>query len=305
MLSVRRALVTITRSEPSLDRAIVELLACPNCHAPLTPEKGVLRCTARQCQRVVPISDGIVMAAERTHGSFFDDAYEIMCCGSQQSGIRCMCYSKQTKWLDSQLRDLSSGGGVVLDVGCGPLLPYQRSERYFLIGVDTSVESIKRNGEVDLRVFGSAARLPLRNASVDVIVCFYSIHHMVGRLVSENKTLVLRAFSEFSRVLKPGGRVYVFEVSPWWPVFIVQLAVWNIARRLRPRLDMFFWRGSTLRDVSLECLPSGTQFREREFKAPPWITFPFIFTWPGFRLPRFFYPFRAYVYEWRIPPEGR
>ena len=278
------------------------ILACPDCRSPLGVGDGFLRCTKGGCDRVVRIVDNVfVLEEERLQTSFFDCTHELMSKTINQRGTRCMCYSQQTKWLDLQLDALSSGERVVVDVGCGPSLPYKRSERHYLVGVDLSFESVRRNNEVDLRVFGSATRLPFRDSSVDAIVCFYLLHHLVGRSVRENYLNLERAFSEFARVLKPGGCVYGFEVTPLWPAFFLQRLMWNTVRRVYPQLDMFFWSGQALRILSLGRMPKGTELRRREFKSSPWITFPFVFAWPGLRLPRMMFPFRAYVYEWRTP----
>ncbi len=51
---------------------------------------------------------------------------------------------------------------------------------------------------------GSAERLPLADASADFIVMGYALRHI---------TDLTAAFAEFHRVLKPGGRVLVLEIS--------------------------------------------------------------------------------------------
>ncbi len=282
-----------------MEKATAQMLACPDCHAALMLDEGTLRCTKQSCGRVLVLSDDVVMVDERIHVSFFDCVVEVM--SNRDPGTRRVFYAQQAKWLESRLAEFP-GRTVVVDVGCGPKLPYRRSREYFLIGVDPSFESIRRNDEVDLRVFGYAARLPLRNGSVDVLVCFYSLHHMVGDSVSDNQLCVQRAFSEFGRVLKPGGHVYAYENSPPWPVDLLQRAVWNVAKSVFPhQLDMFFWSARALRDVSLKCLPSGTELRRREFKGSPWVIFPFVCAWTRLKLPRLLYPLRTYVYEWTIP----
>jgi SAM-dependent methyltransferase len=190
---------------------------------------------------------------------------------------------------------------VVVDVGCGPRLPYSRSRQYFLVGVDASFESVRLNRAVDLRIFGSASCLPFKDCSVDVVLCFYLLHHLIGHRVPENYALLEGAFREFGRVLRPGGSIYAFEVNPVHPFFAVQTALWYIARRLWKRLDMFFWSVRAIRRISLKVLPAGTELLQQEFHCPFWVMFPFVFAWPGFQLPRGLYPFRAHAFEWRVP----
>jgi len=265
-------------------------------------EGEVLRCKNSGCGRALKVIDGVVLAEEHQRSSFFDDSHAQMSMTTQQRGTRCMCYSQQTKWVDMRLGDLRPGDRVVVDVGCGPRLPYRRSTRYFLVGVDASLESVRLNGEVDLRIFGSSSRLPFRDRSVDAIVCFYLLHHLVGHCVRENYANLEATFREFGRVLRPGGCIYGIEVSPLPPFFWIQRAVWGIIRRIYPKLDMFFWSTHAMDEVSLRSLPLGTHMLRKVFHCPFWVTFPFVFAWPRLQFPRCLYPFRAYVYEWQIPP---
>ena len=55
--------------------------------------------------------------------SFFDDKHAVMEHGSAEPGVRRCCYAEQATAIESVIP-----GGVVVDVGCGPALPYRRSE---------------------------------------------------------------------------------------------------------------------------------------------------------------------------------
>ena len=101
-------------------------------------------------------------------------------------------------------------GGAVLDVGTGPgvLLAEiaQRRPDVRLTGVDPSpdmVTAAERNlgrlgDRATVRV-GSAAELPLPDASFDLIVSSFSLHHWEDPAA---------AVPELARVLRPGGRLY-------------------------------------------------------------------------------------------------
>jgi SAM-dependent methyltransferase len=293
--------VTAVRAGENLQYAGHNLLACPKCHSPVETVGEAFQCTNRGCGYTLRLFGGVVLAKERLQESFFDGTHRKMSATTQLSGTRRMCYTQQTDWIDRQLGNLPPGEGVILDVGCGPRLPYARSDRYFLVGVDASLESVRLNEEVDLRVFGSSSGLPVRDASVDAIVCFYLLHHLVGGGVSEHYRNLEETFREFGRVLKPGGRLYAVEVSPIRPFFEIQRAAWGLVRRLYSRLDMFFWSTRAMREVSLRSLPAGTRLLQQEFHCPFWVMFPFVFAWPHFQLPRCLFPFRAYVYEWCLP----
>ena len=237
-----------------------------------------------------------MLQAEAEHGSEFDAAFEIMQQASAHPGVRRLCYAQQTASLEASVAPSS----VLLDVGCGPALPYRRDPRWFVIGLERSFESLRRNTEVDLRVHGTATALPLADRSVDAIVCFYSIHHMVGATVAQNGALVAAAFREFGRVLKPHGELFVFELAPLWPVWQLERALWNRVRRAHPAMNMFFWSTPSLRQIADANLPEGTRHERRRYTVPPWIVFPPIFTLPRFVAPRLLYPFLLYLYHWRL-----
>jgi len=278
-----------------------QLLACPLCHSPVRAADEAFQCTDSRCGYTMRISRGVVLAQERHKESFFDGTHRQMSLSTQQCGTRRMCYVQQADWINRRLSKLLPGDRVVVDVGCGPRLPYSRSDRYFLVGVDVSLESIQLNAEVDLRIFASSLGLPLKDKSVDAIVCFYLLHHLVGGSVREHYRNLEDTFKEFGRVLKPAGCLYGVEVSPIPPLFWIQRVTWGIVRRLYPRLDMFFWSTQAMQEVSQKSLPAGTSLLEQEFHCPFWVMFPFVFAWPQFQLPRCFFPFRAYVYEWCLP----
>jgi SAM-dependent methyltransferase len=96
---------------------------------------------------------------------------------------------------------------VVLDVGCGQGKSFRALIEHFapqrLIGVDadekclrlSQVEAERENASVQIRR-GDLAALSLADASVDLVFCHQTFHHL---------TQQERALSEFYRVLKPGG----------------------------------------------------------------------------------------------------
>ena len=107
-------------------------------------------------------------------------------------------------------------GARVLDVGCGP---GHRSIRLAdqdleVIGVDLDPEMIERAqanaaGSDGTRrpsfVVGDVAALPFPDASFDVAVSTFSIHHW-----AEPAT----GLAEIGRVLRPGGRAQIWDLKP-------------------------------------------------------------------------------------------
>ncbi|MCD6078627.1 MAG: SAM-dependent methyltransferase protein [Ramlibacter sp.] len=104
--------------------------------------------------------------------------------------------------------------GVVVDVGCGsgyslPKLAQRFSPRD-LVGVDIDPQMLRaaraeadRAGIQPRLVEASSTRMPLEDASVDLLFCHQTFHHLVEQE---------EALAEFLRVLKPGG-VLLFAES--------------------------------------------------------------------------------------------
>lgn len=101
--------------------------------------------------------------------------------------------------------------GVALDLGCGTGVMLDHLGRRFprVLGLDLSQEMLEgfdltrlRAGLTVSLLRGDMAALPLRTASVDVIVCRSALHHM------DDEAGVLR---EIARVLRPDGRLVLGE----------------------------------------------------------------------------------------------
>jgi SAM-dependent methyltransferase len=97
--------------------------------------------------------------------------------------------------------------GLWLDIGCGAGT-YSRllnSEGHSVIGMDYAVPSLQkaqgRQGSTDIQwAAAEIQQLPLRDASVDGILCF----GVMQALASPNPAL-----AELSRVIKPGGELWI------------------------------------------------------------------------------------------------
>lgn len=106
---------------------------------------------------------------------------------------------------------------IVLDAGCG-----NGSFRYswkqqvqFLVGCDLT-EGLPRNSNINAGVFADLARLPFASESFDVIFSHYVMEH-VGKPRD--------VFSEFARVLKPGGKLIILTPSKYHYVALLGRAL--------------------------------------------------------------------------------
>ncbi|EPM67686.1 hypothetical protein A584_20608 [Pseudomonas syringae pv. theae ICMP 3923] len=102
---------------------------------------------------------------------------------------------------------------VLLDAGCGQGKSFQHLSKVFapskLIGVDADPDSLEMSRQeaqalgIDVELIGSdCAALQLSDASVDVLFCHQTFHHLVEQE---------QALAEFYRVLKPGGYLLFAE----------------------------------------------------------------------------------------------
>nr|WP_253912089.1 class I SAM-dependent methyltransferase [Pseudomonas sp. CVAP\ len=102
---------------------------------------------------------------------------------------------------------------VLLDAGCGQGKSFQYLHQVFapqrLIGLDADPHSLMLSGEeaqrqnIDVELIGSdCATLKLPDASVDLLFCHQTFHHLVEQE---------QALAEFYRVLKPGGYLMFAE----------------------------------------------------------------------------------------------
>ena len=275
---------------------VVRLLVCPRCHSQFSLEGEELRCQNATCGFVGLLNQEVVVLGDPSAISFFDDRHAVMTEGNSAEGVRCLCYERQAGVVES----LFKPGMVVLDIGCGPTLPYKKPTGTYVIGLEASYESIRVNREVDMRVYGSALEAPLSDQSVDLVLAYYAVHHITGTSVEQNRQNLARALKELGRVVKPGGELAIFEVSPWPLVWHAERLLWDTARRvLGPKLDMCFYPAHVYEGVGRRTLPQA-QFSVQGFQTSMLSTFPPAFSLPWLQVPRFMYPFDVNLYRWRF-----
>ena len=106
---------------------------------------------------------------------------------------------------------LSLKGLSVIDAGCGAMtFSKQLADKAAqVLAIDPDAHQAKSNREKDLPanirfVETGADQLPIEDASVDGVFFSYSLHHVPSELFAD-------VFSEVTRVIRPGGFLYVIE----------------------------------------------------------------------------------------------
>ena len=99
---------------------------------------------------------------------------------------------------------------VLIDVGCGTgneTLALFNKLGCYVKGIDPSEEMLKKAMEKSDRISwlkASAEEIPLANGCCNIITVFFSVHYFIN---------ILHAINEFSRILQPNGRVFIFTMS--------------------------------------------------------------------------------------------
>jgi SAM-dependent methyltransferase len=273
----------------SLATNIASHLACPQCQGRLALHGDEIHCAT--CGTVAALIGDIVSFQPGTK-AYFDERVQELDTTTEFNWS--FSYAQQVSLLKSHLQRART----VLDVGCGSRLPYEPTSEAFVIGVDPSVDALRANKRLNLRVHTSAARLPIASASVDLLVCFYSLHHMIGGSIAETRANVTGCLGECARSLVPGGTLFIVENNPRSLYHLAQQWGWPFAKRILGRhLDMFFWSQSDLNRLLVEATGRGVErtitcdTSWRTVIAP-------IFAVPSFKVPRFLHPLNCSVSIW-------
>jgi demethylmenaquinone methyltransferase/2-methoxy-6-polyprenyl-1,4-benzoquinol methylase len=139
--------------------------------------------------------------------------------GSYDRVLDYVTLAQDRRWKTWAIRSVSlKPGWSVLDVGCGTCVLEERlpGDR-FVVGLDLS-ESMLRVGQskrlpsVSSLMRSDAERLPFRNESFDAVLSCYVVKYCA----------TAKFVSEMLRILKPGGRLVLYDfVKPrgqFWPL---------------------------------------------------------------------------------------
>lgn len=106
-------------------------------------------------------------------------------------------------WLKTKLKALADqhGNASLLDLGCGTGFVMRAARHYFqqVVGVDISPKMLKKAKRYGSVVCSDISKLPFKNKSFNVVICFATLHHCF-------KTEAV--FKQTYRVLKTNGCFY-------------------------------------------------------------------------------------------------
>lgn len=148
----------------------------------------------------------------RQHLGRSDDGLEVICYAGMPSWLNRFMHRYQLKAFARLLRGQEFAGCRVLDIGTG----VGRWARWYaawpgstVVGIDIECERLRRAASLDGGVhyeLMSADRLAFPARSFDVVNCVTVLQHV-------DDDAKVQAIDEFARVLRPGGRAILFEVT--------------------------------------------------------------------------------------------
>jgi demethylmenaquinone methyltransferase/2-methoxy-6-polyprenyl-1,4-benzoquinol methylase len=120
---------------------------------------------------------------------------------------RAMTFGLDVRWRKQSLRALAlPPGSTVLDLACGTgdFLRLLSAGGYRAFGLDLSWGMLAANRAGLPLAQANGAALPVATAAVDGLTCGYALR---------NFTELAEVFTEFGRVVRPGGRISLLEVA--------------------------------------------------------------------------------------------
>lgn len=123
-------------------------------------------------------------------------------------------YQGENEYFKDQVLSCLSPSAVVLDAGCGNGHMCDHDYRALakkVIGVDVC-EDLGRNRSLHHAVSASLVSLPLRDETIDLILCRYAAEHL-----PEPRGV----FAEFARVLREGGHLVLLTPNRWHYVSLI------------------------------------------------------------------------------------
>ncbi|MBN3033452.1 MAG: class I SAM-dependent methyltransferase [Candidatus Saganbacteria bacterium] len=220
------------------------------------PETSYLLVGLCSTARLSPkLTKKIMAIARRTDPGIHED-------GSMESGVPYLehivrksdfIYSGPAKFLAKEIIEMGLKSGKIIDVGTGPgpfaiALRLRLAESFQIIGYDVSDAMLKiaegritglglniglKRGpiiEPAKELTGDNA-LPFTDESIDIIISHGSMHHWGGGVSSPESVEVM--LQELIRILKPGGRIFLFDINPAGigTKFIVKSKLLKLLRR--------------------------------------------------------------------------
>jgi ubiquinone/menaquinone biosynthesis C-methylase UbiE len=176
-----------------------------------------------------------------------------------------------TEVYEHLIRQKLRPGLRVLDLGCGRggVLEQLGESVGYPLGLDPDVISLREHRIAGLpRAAALADSIPLRDNSVDILVCSWVLEHVADPA---------RVFGEIRRVLRPGGFFVFLTPNATSPIALINRALRPLQQTLVPRLygraeaDTFpvLYRANTVRKITTLAVDTGLRVESIQGVADP------------------------------------
>ena len=193
-------------------------------------------------------------------------------------------------------------GERVLDVGNGGLRGIDSIQTSFYVGVDFSLEMLRRgkNRTYD-KVCGEATNLPFKEKGFNTVLYFYLLHHLAKESVGTSIEAIKKALREGSGCLKAGGNIIIAETC--LPSFLekVERAFFLILRAVlffTKQSGVFLLSAETITQILAECGYREIKILEvYRGEGSPWEWIPISIAFPALKIPKWMNPSRIIIFE--------
>ncbi len=145
--------------------------------------------------------------------------------------------------------------GSILDIGGGGEGVISRRSGHRVVAIDKRRDELMDSPDIGLKIVMDACELGFLDGSFENVTCFYTLMYM-----HENE--VPRAICEAYRVLRPGGRLWIWDTAmpavPAAPVLCVPVEVTVSSElTLTPTYGISWFKGQTADSIRQVCEEAG------------------------------------------------
>jgi len=145
-------------------------------------------------------------------------------------------------------------GGRILDIGGGGEGVISRHAGKGVIAIDKLKEELEESPDVGIKIVMDATDMKFLDNTFDNATCFYSLMFM-------SNSTVEKCLAETYRVLKPGGRLWIWDATmplqAAEEVFAVQLSIALADEEISTGYGIGWNRGQSLDSICAICAKIG------------------------------------------------
>jgi SAM-dependent methyltransferase len=193
-------------------------------------------------------------------------------------------------------------GERVLDIGNGGVRQFCPPQTSFYVGVDFSLEMLKRGeNRTYYKVCAEAMDLPFKEGGFNSILYLYLLHHLAKGSIGTTIEEVKKTLKEGATCLKTGGNIIIAETCI--PSFMERVekiffSILRIFLLFTKQPEVFFFSAETLARILAECgYREIRTWKVSGEKESPWKWVRISIGFPNLKIPRWMNPSRSTILE--------